>query len=179
MAPNISDVPFKIGDRVVLQHNRTGVVKWFGALETGYLDTDVYVGIQLDDPIGEHDGMFRKKRYFECKPNHGTICLLEDVLYYMPRNTLRYRPVARQQDLVPEPAIRTQPSRRAKAAANKPKNGKKLSAIEQKLLRAHELGMEEQRQLYEEEQRQRRIQEQQTQRERDNHEPLGYDAELY
>ena len=33
----------------------------------------MFVGVKLDDPVGEHDGMFDGKRYFRCPCNHGVM----------------------------------------------------------------------------------------------------------
>ncbi|VBB30526.1 unnamed protein product [Acanthocheilonema viteae] len=45
-----------------------GVVEFFG--ETEFAE-GTWVGINLDEPNGKHDGTVKGTRYFECEPNHG------------------------------------------------------------------------------------------------------------
>lgn len=58
---------FLIGDRVV-SGGRRGVVLFFGLVKFA---TGKYVGIELEQPEGKHDGTMKGERYFECRPNHG------------------------------------------------------------------------------------------------------------
>ena len=39
-----------------------------------------YVGIELYNPVGNSNGEFRTKRYFECEPNCGIFVPFKDVL---------------------------------------------------------------------------------------------------
>ena len=43
-----------------------------------------YAGIQLYNPVGNCDGTYRDKRYFECPPNYGIFVPLEDVYVPVP-----------------------------------------------------------------------------------------------
>ncbi|KAL3981677.1 Dynein associated family protein [Acanthocheilonema viteae] len=58
---------FRIGVRVETEKGR-GVVEFFG--ETEFAE-GTWVGINLDEPNGKHDGTVKGTRYFECEPNHG------------------------------------------------------------------------------------------------------------
>lgn len=62
----------KVGDRCeVAPGERRGVVKFVGKADTvapGY-----WVGVQLDEPLGKHDGTVKGKRYFECPLLHGLL----------------------------------------------------------------------------------------------------------
>uniref|UniRef100_A0A158Q7V8 Dynactin subunit 1 n=1 Tax=Elaeophora elaphi TaxID=1147741 RepID=A0A158Q7V8_9BILA len=58
---------FKIGVRVETEKGR-GVVEFYG--ETEFAE-GTWVGINLDEPNGKHDGAVKGVRYFECEPNHG------------------------------------------------------------------------------------------------------------
>ncbi|KAJ0960451.1 hypothetical protein J5N97_001733, partial [Dioscorea zingiberensis] len=65
----------KVGDRCEVEPGeKRGVVKFVGKAETagpGY-----WVGIQYDEPLGKHDGMYGEgKRYFDCPP-HNMVALL-------------------------------------------------------------------------------------------------------
>ena len=55
---------FTIGDRVLLKHDRKGVIRWIG---TNKRKKPVY-GIECDDWIvNGTDGTWHNKRYFTCK----------------------------------------------------------------------------------------------------------------
>uniref|UniRef100_A0A1I7VG71 Dynactin subunit 1 n=1 Tax=Loa loa TaxID=7209 RepID=A0A1I7VG71_LOALO len=58
---------FKIGVRVETEKGR-GVVEFCG--ETEFAE-GIWVGINLDEPNGKHDGTVKGMQYFECEPNHG------------------------------------------------------------------------------------------------------------
>ena len=40
----------KLGDRVVIANNHTGLIRWIGQLDSEYVNTEYLVGIQLDNP---------------------------------------------------------------------------------------------------------------------------------
>ena len=50
-----------------------GFVRYIGDLDGSYISSDLFVGIKLDDPVGEHDGILDGKRYFKCPDGHGVI----------------------------------------------------------------------------------------------------------
>eukprot|EP00842_Homolaphlyctis_polyrhiza_P005405 jgi/Hompol1/5866/HPOL_000116-RA len=71
----------EIGDRVCVVINEErclGVLKYVGVFEAG--SAGVWCGIQLDRPLGTHDGTVRGRRYFECKENHGIFVKLDKVI---------------------------------------------------------------------------------------------------
>ncbi|VDK65738.1 unnamed protein product, partial [Onchocerca ochengi] len=62
---------FKIGARVETEKGR-GVVEFYG--ETEFAEgtwVGTWVGVNLNEPNGEHDGKVKGMRYFECEPNRG------------------------------------------------------------------------------------------------------------
>eukprot|EP00439_Symbiodinium_sp_Y106_P019034 s1897_g2.t1 len=58
---------FSVGQRVFVS-NRAGTVRFCGQTEFA---GGVWVGIQLDDPVGRNDGTVKDVVYFTCPPNHG------------------------------------------------------------------------------------------------------------
>ena len=61
-----------------------------GPLDPMVVPVKTYVGVQLDDPVGEHSGVFRGKRFFECKHMHGTLVPAAEVVKFKPRNHVDY-----------------------------------------------------------------------------------------
>lgn len=61
----------ELGSRCLLGDGfRRGEVKFVGLVkEIGY---GFYVGVQLDEPLGENDGSVKGKKYFECEDKFGT-----------------------------------------------------------------------------------------------------------
>ncbi|RDD43065.1 hypothetical protein TrispH2_005364 [Trichoplax sp. H2] len=81
----------KIGDRVsarcIIKDDKvdreeivSGIVKYVGKLDSAYVDNRIYVGLKLDRPVGDTDGVVNGKRYFKSPPNHGKIVRLYDVI---------------------------------------------------------------------------------------------------
>ncbi|XP_051786430.1 CAP-Gly domain-containing linker protein 3-like [Erpetoichthys calabaricus] len=68
----------KLGERVVLGRGRKGVVRFIGQLES-INSKEIYVGVELDIPCGENDGKTKGKRYFTCRPYHGTFAQMSAV----------------------------------------------------------------------------------------------------
>ncbi|KAF2639230.1 hypothetical protein P280DRAFT_550675 [Massarina eburnea CBS 473.64] len=67
---------FEIGDVVKTANNRTGTVKYIGAVEG---KTETWVGLELDGPEGKNNGTVQGVEYFECKPLHGIFTKLSDI----------------------------------------------------------------------------------------------------
>ncbi|KAJ3449895.1 guanine nucleotide exchange factor [Anaeramoeba flamelloides] len=65
MSQQIKD--YKIGDSLKIQ-NKTGTVKYIG--KTAFAP-GVWIGIELNQPEGVHDGKLYGKKYFECNKQHG------------------------------------------------------------------------------------------------------------
>ena len=71
-----------LGDRVIVKGQRPGTVRYLGKLE-GHkteIDNEVFAGVQLDHPMGVHNGTFNGKRYFSCPAKHGVFLPLRDVI---------------------------------------------------------------------------------------------------
>lgn len=57
-----------IGMQVVLEDKRTGIIRFIGPTD---FKEGIWVGIELDIPLGRNDGQVLGHRYFSCKPGHG------------------------------------------------------------------------------------------------------------
>ncbi|KAJ1348228.1 CAP-Gly domain-containing linker protein 2 [Parelaphostrongylus tenuis] len=59
---------FDIGDRVVVSGGKHGNVRFIGETEFAQ---GIWVGIELEQPLGKNDGSVQGKRYFTCKTPFG------------------------------------------------------------------------------------------------------------
>ncbi|GBG27735.1 Protein kinase, putative [Hondaea fermentalgiana] len=72
--------PIRVGKRVHLVSKRLadcGVVRFMG--RTGFA-RGIWVGIELDEPLGKNDGTVKGKRYFTCAESHGVFVQPQNVL---------------------------------------------------------------------------------------------------
>jgi len=74
-----------IGDRVRCQGAKLGTVKYVGEV---HHNSGVWVGVELDNPKGSGDGVFKGKRYFKCKRRHA---FLTKIMLVRPLKTGRKR----------------------------------------------------------------------------------------
>jgi len=86
-----------IGDRVAANllrqcdshgtstHEHSGVVKFIGFINGNH--TDVYIGVRLDDEVGNTDGFIDGKRYFRCEPNRGKFVRYDDITKVLETKT--------------------------------------------------------------------------------------------
>lgn len=58
----------QINSKIHFGHRGLGIVKFKGFLPDKEHE---YYGIELDSPNGNHNGIYKGKRYFECPKNHG------------------------------------------------------------------------------------------------------------
>jgi len=66
-----------IGMRVIVQGSRRGTCRYLGRT---LFAKDDWVGVELDQPLGKHDGTVEGKRYFTCaRPNTGIFVRAADV----------------------------------------------------------------------------------------------------
>lgn len=59
---------FQIGDGVTVAGQKNGIVRFIGRTQFA---TGVWLGIELDQPVGKNDGSVSGIRYFDCKASHG------------------------------------------------------------------------------------------------------------
>ncbi|KAL5005922.1 hypothetical protein ScPMuIL_017080 [Solemya velum] len=75
-----STLQIQLNDHVVVKGERTGCVQYIGHLENLGKPNMLFVGLELDAPVGNHDGFLDGKRYFYCRKDHGVVLPLQDVL---------------------------------------------------------------------------------------------------
>ena len=63
-----ADVQLKVGDRVVVDGIKSGVILFVGPTQFA---KGPWIGIYLDEPEGKNDGSVNGVQYFQCPPNHG------------------------------------------------------------------------------------------------------------
>lgn len=68
ISPYAAEYGFDIGDRVVVSGGKHGSVRFIG--ETEFAQS-IWVGIELEQPLGKNDGSVQGKRYFTCKTPYG------------------------------------------------------------------------------------------------------------
>ena len=66
--PPPGDSQLRLGDRVVIDGVKSGVVAFIGPTQFA---KGPWIGIQLDKPEGKNDGSVNGVQYFECPPQHG------------------------------------------------------------------------------------------------------------
>lgn len=76
-----------MGDRVIVQGDQLGAVRYIGKLNFDVLNR-IFIGVQLDSPVGITDGTVRGQQYFQCPPGHGIFVLPHDVLCVTGRKSL-------------------------------------------------------------------------------------------
>eukprot|EP00042_Codosiga_hollandica_P020763 m.69051 g.69051 ORF g.69051 m.69051 type:complete len:496 (+) comp50031_c0_seq1:561-2048(+) len=73
---------FKVGEIVTCSTNgkegAKGTVRFIG---TASFDSGLWIGIELRDPIGRHDGIVQGQRYFKCNANYGAMVRANKVLW--------------------------------------------------------------------------------------------------
>lgn len=78
--PVNSKLQVQLGDHVVVKGERTGRIRYIGHLDKIGQPNMVFVGLELDAPVGRHDGFFTGKRYFFCHKDHGIFLPLHDII---------------------------------------------------------------------------------------------------
>ena len=79
----------------------TGIIKYIGKIDSEFVDNQIYVGLKLDEPVGDTDGVVKGKRYFTCPPKHGKVVKISHIVAILPNKSVFYRPV--QEDMKRNP----------------------------------------------------------------------------
>jgi ADP-ribose pyrophosphatase len=70
---SLSDV--QIGMRLVVKtlngEKKKGIIRFIG--ETDFA-TGTFLGLEMDEPVGNHNGSWQGSNYYKCKPHHGIFC---------------------------------------------------------------------------------------------------------
>ncbi|GFX30570.1 CAP-Gly domain-containing protein [Trichonephila clavipes] len=74
----ILSAPLKKGDRVVISGEISGTVCYVGHVET-LTFPDIFIGLYLDEPVGDTNGSIGKKRYFSVPQGYGLFAPLWNV----------------------------------------------------------------------------------------------------
>jgi hypothetical protein len=68
-SPSKEYEPIYVGDRVLVNKKRVGVVRYKGPVD--FLHGYILYGIELDEPEGKHNGTVGVKTYYRCRGGHG------------------------------------------------------------------------------------------------------------
>ncbi|XP_059170248.1 myosin-3-like isoform X2 [Physella acuta] len=75
--------------------NYIGIVKYIGRLEKQQEDDSVYVGLRLDEPIGDSDGMYKGSRYIFTPTNYAKFFKIKDLNSVFDVSSGLYLPIPR------------------------------------------------------------------------------------
>lgn len=79
-----------LGDHVELISGKTGTIMFIGQTQFA---SKTWYGLELDEKEGKHDGYYGIKRYFKCKPGHGTFVRREKISKCLKKEKLKARRV--------------------------------------------------------------------------------------
>lgn len=60
----------QIGDKIQFTYHCVAIVKYIGEVEG---KEGIWIGLELDKPLGKHNGTYESKKYFECSDYHGIL----------------------------------------------------------------------------------------------------------
>ncbi|XP_048405903.2 uncharacterized protein LOC125461304 isoform X2 [Stegostoma tigrinum] len=78
-------LPININDYVIVNGNKSGTARYVGHLDGSGMANAVFVGVELDEPSGQHDGTFRGKRYFQCYENFAIFVPVHEIFYVISK----------------------------------------------------------------------------------------------
>ncbi|KAK2155666.1 hypothetical protein LSH36_234g03029 [Paralvinella palmiformis] len=86
----VYEVVPKKGEQQSKDYN-TGVVKYVGLLDNERDPMKIYVGIKLDEPDGDTDGLYKGKRYFRVSGRHGKFIRIERIRSIFDKQTGEFK----------------------------------------------------------------------------------------
>jgi CAP-Gly domain-containing linker protein 3/4 len=66
--PDMNDTSLQVGDQVFVSGSKRGTLRFVGPTKFA---SGIWMGVELDQPIGKNDGSVGGEEYFTCKPKHG------------------------------------------------------------------------------------------------------------
>ncbi|XP_060681620.1 uncharacterized protein LOC132816157 isoform X1 [Hemiscyllium ocellatum] len=78
-------LPIDINDYVIVNGNKSGTARYVGHLDGSGMANAVFVGVELDEPSGQHNGTFAGKRYFQCYENFAIFVPVHEIFYVINR----------------------------------------------------------------------------------------------
>ncbi|XP_078280324.1 uncharacterized protein LOC144607385 [Rhinoraja longicauda] len=78
-------LPISVNDYVIVNGNKSGTARYVGHLDNSGMANAVFVGVELDEPSGKHDGIFEGKRYFQCYENFAIFVPVHEIFYVINR----------------------------------------------------------------------------------------------
>ena len=76
-------IDFKINDRVLVDlkaGNKVAKVRYIGPFQHAKDKTEIWIGLELTEPIGKNNGTVGTKVYFKCREKHGAFVPLSKVI---------------------------------------------------------------------------------------------------
>ncbi|XP_032899625.1 uncharacterized protein LOC116987578 isoform X2 [Amblyraja radiata] len=83
--PRRQKLPISVNDYVIVNGNKSGTARYVGHLDNSGMANAVFVGVELDEPSGKHDGIFEGKRYFQCYENFAIFVPVHEIFYVINR----------------------------------------------------------------------------------------------
>lgn len=93
---SVPQKPPRYGKKKVLKPlNYTGIVKFKGKLNPEKYDARMYIGVRMDEPVGDTDGTYKGKRLMYTPADQGKFYRLRELTSVLNVKTGRYIPVER------------------------------------------------------------------------------------
>ncbi|KAJ8418798.1 hypothetical protein AAFF_G00002970 [Aldrovandia affinis] len=93
-------VQVNVQDYVIMSGNQSGTVHYVGHLDNSGTAGAVFLGLELDEPSGMHNGVFKGKRYYQC---------FKDCGLFVPIHKVYYRIRNKQKKTAPSPPVSAPP----------------------------------------------------------------------
>jgi len=61
----------RVGDRVIVKEKYIGTCRYVGPIEEKYILPEIFIGVELDEPLTNNSGIFGSRQYFDCEYGYG------------------------------------------------------------------------------------------------------------